>query len=283
MSNTILITGATGNIGSHLVQALAPTPHKVLAGSSNKNAGGGSNQVYIDFADKQSLVAAFKKADTVFLLFPMVAEMVSFAQNAVEAAKEAGVKTLVRSGGAGADSSAGFMMPKVQGTIDDLIVNSGIPYVITQPTSFMQNLVNFFAHDIKNGAVYLPVGRGKMGWIDVRDIASANAAILNNPEPYLNSKITLTGPENLSYAQALAIVAAATGKAVQFVDVPEAAANQSMKDMGMPEFVIQMTASLNQIIKAGYAEGTTSSVQDITGKAPIPLAQFAADYKNHWL
>ena len=282
MSRTILVTGATGNIGSHLVKELRQNEHRILAATSSASEDGKDEKVYLDFADRKSLVAAFKQADTVFLLFPMVAQMVDFAKNAVEAAKEAGVQTLVRSSGAGADGKAGFLMPKVQGTIDDLIVNSGIPYVITQPASFMQNFVNFFAQDIKNGNVYLPVGEGKMAWIDVRDIAKANAGILADPTPYLNSKIMLSGAENLSYPEALGIISKVIGKKIQFVDAPEEAAIAAMAQMGMPQFTIDMTSSLNQIIKAGYAEGTSSSVKEITGQAPISFEQFTQDYKQAW-
>lgn len=282
MSKTILITGASGNIGSQLVKILEQTDNQVLKATQDKTTHGTNNQVYIDFADKNSLVEGFKKADVVFLLFPMVEQMVSFAENAVEAAKEANVKTLIRSSGAGADSNAQFLMPQVQGSIDDLIVNSGIPYVITQPASFMQNFVNFFAQNIKNGAVYLPVGTGKIGWVDVRDIAQVNATILANPSQFIGSKITITGSENLSYAQALKTIADTIGKEIQFVDVPEEAAINAMKEMGMPDFTIQMTSSLNQIIKAGYAEGTTETVKEITGKAPISFKQFSADYQEAW-
>ena len=81
----------------------------------------------------------------------MIEPMIDFAKNAVDAAKLSGVKHIVRSSGAGADSSLEFKMPKVQGTIDDLIKNSGINYTLTKPASFMQNFVNFFADNIKNG------------------------------------------------------------------------------------------------------------------------------------
>ena len=283
MSDTILVTGASGNIGSRLVKELRQGGHRVLAATKEKSKiKEGNDKVYLDFTDKPSMVEAFKKVEKVFLLFPMVEKMVEYAKNAVEAAVEAKVKFLLRSSGAGADSQANFLMPKVQGEIDDLIVNSGIPFVITQPTSFMQNFVNFMTQDIKRGAVYLPVSNGKVGWIDVRDIARTNAAILSNPTPYLGTKITLTGPENLSYKQALNIISETIGKEVQFVDVPEEAALKAMREMGMPNFSIEMTSSLNQIIKAGYAEGTSSAVEEISGQRPISFEQFSIDNQQFW-
>ena len=129
----------------------------------------------------------------------------------------------------------------------------------------------------------MPVGDGKLGWVDVRDIARVNAAILKNPQPYLGQKITITGGENLSFAEAIKILSDTIGKPVQFVDVPEEAARDAMQKMGMPAFIIDMTESLNRIIKAGYAAGVADSVLKITGQSPIAFRQFVADYKQAWL
>lgn len=146
----------------------------------------------------------------------------------------------------------------------------------------MQNFVNFFANDIKNGTLYMPAGQGKLGWVDIRDIAAVNAEILKNPNAYVNQELTITGAENLSFEDALAIVSSVLDKKVNYVDVSENAAIQAMKDYGMPDFVIEMTSSLNKIIKAGYAEGVTETVEKITGKQPISFRQFVEDYKENW-
>lgn len=128
----------------------------------------------------------------------------------------------------------------------------------------------------------MPAGQGKLGWVDIRDIAAVNAEILKNPNAYVNQELTITGAENLSFEDALAIVSSVLDKKVNYVDVSENAAIQAMKDYGMPDFVIEMTSSLNKIIKAGYAEGVTETVEKITGKQPISFRQFVEDYKENW-
>ena len=280
MNRKILITGSTGNIGSQISKNLLAQNIPFTAGINSSEIAEG--KVFLDYNDEDNLKETFSGHDTVFLLFPMHSKMVDWAKSAVKAAKEANVKHIVRSSGAGADSSSAFFMPKTQGTIDDIIRNSGISYTITQPASFMQNFVNFFAHDIKNGQVYQPVGNGKMGWVDVRDIAAVNTQILITPERFINQELTITGSENLSYGEALKIISDTTQKPVDFIDVPAENAIEAMKSYGMPQFNIDMLSSLNQIIKAGYAEGTTTTVKDITGNAPIPFSQFANDYKSYW-
>ena len=284
MKNRILVTGASGNIGSYIVKELETSKVDVMVSVSSKEKEDvANNKVFVDFNDKASLVRAFNNIDTLFLLFPMIEPMIDFAKNAVLAAQEAGVKHIVRSSGAGANSALDFKMPKVQGTIDDLIKNSGIHYTLTMPASFMQNFINFFANDIKNGTLYMPTGQGKLGWVDVRDIAAVNARILQNPELYMNKELMITGPENLSYQDTVTILSEVLGKEINYVDVPEEAAINAMKSVGMQEFIIEMTSSLNQIIKAGYAEGITDTVEKVTGKKPVAFKQFVLDHKAHWL
>lgn len=283
MKNKIFITGATGNIGTHIRKQLDNNNTSYVIGVTSEAEATDDGKRYANFNDKDAMVKAFKDVDTLFLLFPMIPPMINFAQNAVEAAKQAGVKHIVRSSGAGADSSLAFKMPNVQGTIDDIVKNSGIPYTLTKPASFMQNFVNYFANDIKNGTIYMPTGQGKLGWVDVRDIAAVNATVLQNPEAYTNQELTITGNENLSFQEATSIISKIINKDVQHIDVPETAAIQAMESARMPSFAIEMTSSLNQIIKAGYAEGVTDTVKKITGNDPISFEQFALDYKQNWL
>jgi len=148
-------------------------------------------------------------------------------------------------------------MPRIQGTIDDIIRASGIAYTLTKPASFMQNFVNFFSNDIKNGVVYQPVGQGKMGWVDVRDIAAVNTQVLIHPEKYINQELTITGSENLSYAEALKLISKTIGEPIDFVDIPDEKANAAMK-------------------------GVTTTVQNVTGEKPISFEQFANDYQSNW-
>lgn len=283
--NKILLTGATGNIGSQMVKILKEKKIPFTAGiTASGKSPADTDHVVIDFSNKARLVEAFTGFDTVFLLYPMTEQMIEWNKNAVDAAKLAGVKHLVRSSGAGSDPEAGFLMPKVQGTIDAYIKDSGITYTITKPASFMQNFVNFLTNDIKNGAVYQPVRPdAKLNWVDVRDIAAVNAVILEQPYHFQNQEITISGSENLSYDEGLQIISKAIGRPIAFVTVPDEAAIDAMRSYQMSQFNIDMMMSLNHIINLGYAAMHTTAVKDITGKDPISFAQFVDEYKSIWM
>ncbi len=275
--NRILVTGATGAIGSRLVARLNELGADFTTMSSKPGQGAQG-----DFADAASLTRAFTGIDTLFLLLPLAPHKLQLADNAIAAARAAGVKHIVRSSGAGADADSPVSLAQLQGRIDAKVVASGIAYTLLRPSGFMQNWITFTAAQVKAGAVYAPHGNGAQSVIDARDIADAAAAVLTQPAAHAGKIYNLTGAEALTDAQMLAAISAAIGRTVQFVDVPESAAQQAMNDMGMPAVMIGWFMSLNHVIKQGWAAGLTDDVLHLTGHAPRRFADFARDNAAAW-
>lgn len=284
MANPILVTGATGNIGRELTKQLQARGADFAAMSTQSDqTPAGVRVVHGDFTRPATLQAAFAGVDTLFLLFPLVPDMIAMARNAVAAAKAAGVKHIVRSSGAGADSRSPASIAKVHGEIDDLVVGSGIAYTLLRPASFMQNTVNFYAGTIKGAsAIYAPRGNGAVGLIDTRDVAEVAAIVLTAPAAHAGAVYTLTGGEALTDAQVAAAIGRAIGRDVTYVDVPEQAAVDSMTQMGFPPQVIDWLMSLNYVIKQGWAAGLSEDVRRVTGHAPRSFTSFAQENAAVW-
>ncbi|MCA3722407.1 MAG: NmrA family NAD(P)-binding protein [Phenylobacterium sp.] len=283
MTNRILVTGAAGNIGAEIVKRLqARKADFAVMTHASGGAPAGAGETQGDFLDPASLRRAFEGVDTLFLLFPLVPEMPRMAANAVAAAKAAGVRHIVRSSGAGADAASPAAIAKVHGEIDALIRNSGIPFTLLLPTSFMQNLVNFYGAAIRDGALYAPRGDGATAVIDVRDIADVAVEVLTHPAAHAGQSYTLTGPENLTDAQMVSAIARQIGRDVRYVDVPETAAVDSLTRMGSPPQVIEWLMSLNHVIKQGWAAGVSPVVETITGRPPRNLADFVRENAAAW-
>ena len=283
MSNKILITAASGNIGRELVSQLKAASADIIAGSSSSKSVDGIPNRHIDFADIDSLRTAFAGIDTLFLLLPLVPNKVALANNAITAAKAAGVKHIVRSSGAGSDPTSEFALPRLQGEIDQLIIDSGIAYTLVQPATFMQNFATYYAGMIKGGALYLPQGEGRVSYIDVRDIAAVLTMILQNPAKHAGRAYTLTGAVALSNAEAVGAIANAIGKNVSYVAVPDAAAIESMQGMGMDAWSINQMLSLHQLTALGYAAGSTDTVRQLLGREPIKFDDFVAAHVQAWV
>lgn len=283
MANRILVTGASGNIGSVLVQELKASgadfavmtskPGTTIAGVETRHG---------DFGSVASLTAAFKGIDTLFLLFPLVENKLELAKNAAAAAKAAGVKHIVRSSGAGADATSAFALPKLQGEIDDILAATGIATTFLRPNVFMQNYVNYQSQAIKDGTIYAADGGQAQSFVDTRDIAAVAARVLTNPVAHAGKAYTLTGAEALTGEQAAATISAALGKPVQHVSVPTEAAVATMNQWGMPPFIVNVMDSLNKIVSAGYASGVSPDVETILGRKPRTFVAFVGENAGVW-
>lgn len=278
MTTQILVTGASGTIGSELVKQLQAAGASVIAGSSSGRFAAGVASRHLDFQDIESLRAAFAGIDTLFLLLPLVEGKVQMARNALQAAREAGVRHIVRSSGAGADAGSSHALARLQGEIDELVQASGLAWTLIRPASFMQNFINFHGGQIKTGTVYLPQGEGRVSHIDVRDIAAVATQILLHPQAHAGAIYTLTGPRALDNAHALSLIGQQTGQTVSYVSVSDADGVAAMRGLGMSEWHIEQLLSLHQIIRAGHAAGVTEDVQQLLGRAPLSFEQFVQDY-----
>lgn len=276
---TILITGASGTIGSALRHALAGLDGKLLFGTRQPRA---ANERAVDFTDREALVEAFHGVDLLFLLLPLVPGKLQLAENAIWAARQAGVKQIVRSSGMGADAASPYSLFALNGAIDELVINSGLAWTIIRPNSFMQNYVTYFGQIVRDGALYLPQGDGASSLIDVADIGRAVAAVLASPERHQGQIYDLTGPEAVTNSQAMATIGQAVGHPVSYIAIDDASAHAAMKGMGLPEVMIDWMLSLHRAVRDGACAAVTNTVRDLTGSAPRSLARFAAEHAAVW-
>ena len=249
--NKILVTGASGNIGAPLVEALRwqGADFEILR---SKAAEATAARV-ASFADEAGLTAAFAGVDTLFVLLPLVPDKLDLAKNVARAAVAAGVKHIVRSSGAGADPEASFALPRLQGTIDRVFADTGIATTARPPSL-----------------------------VDVRDIAAVAATILADPHPHAGKAYTLTGAEALTDSERVRILSDVLGRDVRFVEVSVAAASASMAQMGTPPVVVEWLDSLNELVSQGYAGAISPDTETLLGRAPGGFRQYAHDQAAAW-
>jgi uncharacterized protein YbjT (DUF2867 family) len=289
MVETILVSGATGTVGSEVV--------KQLSGFSNVNIRAGARSVeklkdlesgdkvkgvHVDYNKPESLKEALKNVDKLFLLAPAAPNAEELESNLVNEAKKTGVRYIVKQSVLGADEDADVEIMRQHRKSEKIIEESGIPYTFLRPNEFMQNFINFHGHSIKNNnAFYLPLENAKVSVVDVRDIAAvAVKALTENGDNnrHNNKTYLITGPEALSYHQMADLLSNATGKKVSYVSISEEEARAAMKEMGMDDWLINTISELANYFKKGYASQVSSAVEEITRKEPLSFSQFANDY-----
>ncbi len=286
MTTTILVTGATGTIGSQVVQALkGQSDVKVRVGVRNaakadKLKGGNVEAVDFEYNKPELVDAAVKGAQKLFLVTPFDQDQVNLAVKLVDAAKAAGVQHIVKLSAMGTDFEPGIQLARWHRTVERYIAGSGVKYTFLRPNNFMENFINYYP-PAKDGNIYLPFGQGAVSWVAGADVAAVAAAALTRPG-LENQASVITGAEALTITQVAAILGEVSGRKIQYVDVPEAAARKAMLDMGMPAWMVDGMMELHGIDKAGYASAVADTVQKLTGRAPISFAQFAQQNAAAW-
>jgi uncharacterized protein YbjT (DUF2867 family) len=294
---TILVTGATGTVGSEVVKQLtsispSSSGHKIRAAVHSKNKADKLKQfdnkrveiVELDYAKPETVADALNKVDNLYLQTLPIPDVTDICSNLVKEAKKNNVKYIVKLSAMGADSDPRSTILRLHGEEEKIIADSGIAYTFLRPPAFMQNFVTQFGHTIRTqNAFYVPAGDAKMSFVDARDIAAIAVGMLTNnsnggSQQHHNKAYDITAQDALSYRQVADILSNEVGKKISYIDITEDGARKGMEQIGMSDWFIDIMIELFRIIRAGYGSETTAAVEHITGRKPISFAQFAKDY-----
>jgi uncharacterized protein YbjT (DUF2867 family) len=284
---SILVTGASGNIGSEVVKELlsdAPDVSIKAAIHSSQNVKKVKSDarvkvIQIDYNESETVREALKGVDKLFLLTPDVPNAADFASNVVIEAKKAGIKQIVKQSVMRADLEADVGTMRLHRQVEKFIEQSGIPFTFLRPNEFMQNFINFHSPSIKeNNAFYLPLEDAKVSLVDVRDIAAVAVKSLIDEDKHKNKTYLITGPEALSYHEVAEILSNATGRKISYVNISEEEARAAMKEIGMNDWLINTVSELSEYFRKGKASEISPAVEEVTGNKPISFSEFANDY-----
>ena len=279
MPKTILITGATGTVGSEVLRQLAGREGiRICAAVRDLSKSPGVDAVLFDYDKPETLPTACRSADAIFMVAPFTPQGVEQSQALLDAACTAGVKHVVKL--SVTRSLAGITVGRWHATIDAALKNSGMAWTILLPGGFMQNFVETSMLR-PDGGIYLPVGNAQLAFIDIRDIAAVAVKALTEPG-HEGREYALTGPAEVSYAEAAAVMSEVSGRQIRFVDVPESAARQAMLGAHMPEWLVDVMMELHAWSKANRESEITTTVQDVLGRPARTFREFARDYADHW-
>lgn len=284
---SILVTGATGTVGSEVVKQLSAKGEIIRAAARSVSDNtfrnlGGVQVVQLDYNNPDTIATAFKGVEKLFLLTPPQSTTVDFTSYLVREAKKAGIRYIVKQSVMGADTEPGIIPISIRlhRQAEKIIEESNIPFTFLRANFFMQNFANFYGNSIKiQGAFYAPAGDARISLVDVRDIAAVAVNALTSTNGKHEGKAhNITGGEALSHGQAAEILSKQLGKKVNYVNVSDEDARKGMKDMGMDEWTINSVIALFEFAKAGHWSAISPVTEQITGNKPISFSQYAGDY-----
>jgi uncharacterized protein YbjT (DUF2867 family) len=281
----ILVTGATGTIGSYVVDQLLRREVNFRAAyhdsaKASKINLPGVEIVRIDNAKLETIRTSLAGVEKLFLLTPGLQETDKITSNFVDEARKAGVKRIVDLSVMGAGSGLRTIGGRLHREAEKVIETSGISYTHLRPNYFMQNFVNFYAQNIREqNAFFLPLSDAKISFVDIRDVASVAVESLIG-EGHDGSIYTITGPDTLSCHEVARILSEVTGRKITYVSISEEETRQRLKAIGMPSDVVDYLVYSYKFTREGNLSMVTNIIEQVTGKRPISFKQFAADNKE---
>jgi uncharacterized protein YbjT (DUF2867 family) len=280
----ILVTGASGTVGSEVLKQLRQHGAEVRAAFHNpkkaeKARAQGLDAVTLDFADRASIAAALKGVDKLFLLGATAPNQPELEINVVDEAKKAGVQHIVKLSVLDAAGEK-YLLARWHRAVEKAIEGSGLAYTFLRANQFMQNFVTFYSPTIRaQGAFQFPAGDSRVSLVDVRDIAAVAVEALTGPG-HQGRAYELTGPEPLSNGELALKLSAALRRPVKYVNVPPETFKQSVLASGVPRFYADMLLDLYRFYVAGGAQQVSGDVKKVTGRKPRTFDDFAREHAS---
>lgn len=274
-----LITGATGKLGSKIIASLLNTlPASQLAVSvRNPNKAENLRSLGIeirhgDFDQPDTLDIAFAGIDRILIISADGDNETRIRQhtNAVEAAKRANVKFIAYTSIANASESKNIMAPPHVAT-EAAIIQTGIPYSFLRNNWYLENEMGSIQGAIAGAPWVTSAGPGKVGWAIQQDYADAAAAILlgNGHE---NTVYELSGPL-LTQEELVAELSSVIGKEVPVHQVNDEKYAETMKGIGLPDYVIPIVVGIQESIRNGSLAVESNDFEKILGRPLTPIKE----------
>jgi uncharacterized protein YbjT (DUF2867 family) len=273
---TIVVTGASGNVGRPLVSQLSAAGARVRAVTRTPNTA--------EFPDGveavSSAVDALSGASAVFLNSRALGDDLA---DVVALAKRSGVTKLVALSAINADDDFSRQPSRFRGDrnkeVEQLAVDSGLAWVSLRPAVFASNFVGMWSAQIRAGDVVGgPYAAASAAPIVETDIAAVAAQALLTDE-FVGQQLPLTGPQAFTNSELVQIIGTVLGRPLRYLEVPPDVVRQRFIGLGLgAEFADAYTAMLADTLDKPAL--VTREVEKITGRPATSFAQWVADHRN---
>ncbi len=275
MSQKILVLGANGTVGKHLVAELLACGEQVKAASRNATPMEGAEAVAFDFTTAAGAIEPLLDGvDRLFLMLPTgYVNSYELLAPVAQAAIDRGIKVVFQSVlGVDADDSIPYRK------VELMLINSGVASVVLRPNWFMDNFVNFWLPGIQHDVIAVPAAEGQSSFIDSRDIAASAAAALTS-SAFDNQQFNLTGPQAMGYADAAELIGKAIGRPLAYQPLSDDDFIAMLTQAGVPADYAGFLASIFAPVRMGWTAAVSDAVEQLTGSAPRTLEAWIAEHQ----
>lgn len=282
---TLLVTGASGHLGRRVLELLLESQNRTIIATTRtpeKLADFGERGVIVrpaDFENLASLAEAFAGADRLLLIstdaLSVPGQRLNQHRNAVKAAEQAGVSHVVYTSliNPGPDSPV-LLAPDHLGT-ETALAESKMGWTVLRENIYAEVLLGSLIQAVQFGGLFNAAANGKAAYITREDCARAAAAALAASFEGRRT-LDITGPEALSQTELAALAGRISGKQLDYVPLEPEVLIQNMVNAGLPRPLAATYASFDTAIAQGKFSAVTNSVEELTGRKPISVAEFLA-------
>ena len=278
----ILVTGATGNVGSEIARQLIAknVPFRIYVRDADKAAtmiGAEGYEIALgDFSNEAAFDSALEGVDAVYMVTNQSDAFKSDLQRMVRQAEQAGIKRFVMLSAEGDPESDIFFVRRT-GELEEIVRGTSLDWTFLRPDWFMQNFAGFVAA----GMVAFPEGPGKTSFVDVRDIAEVAIKALTETG-HTHRTYRLTGPDAMTFAQAAARISAGLGRDIPFVGITPEQMRDGLIAQGAEVWYAEMNAEMTFAIRMGMSFSPSNDVEFLLGRKPRALETYVSDHKAGW-
>ncbi len=272
----IAVTGATGQLGRLVIDALlkkVPAAEIIAAVRSPEKAADlaalGVQLRQADYAKPETLASAFSGVEKVLLISSSeVGAREAQHKAVIAAAKEAGVSLLAYTSLLHADTSPLGLATEHRAT-EQALIASGVPYAILRNGWYTENYAASIAPAITHGAFIGAAAEGKIASASRKDYAEAAAAVLAGNKA-AGQIYELSGDSAYTLAEFTAEIARQSGKAIQYIDMPQADFSAALKGAGLPDWLAEMLADSDAAAAKGGLFDDSHTLSKLTGHPTTP-------------
>ncbi|WP_181783465.1 NAD(P)H-binding protein [Pseudonocardia pini] len=260
-----LVLGATGKTGRRVAARLRLRGTPVRAASR-------SSRTRFDWTDPTGWDAALEGVSTVYLVPPTVPGPV---HEFVARAEAAGVRRLVLLSGHGADTWGDSTFGLDMRSAEDAVRGSALEWTVLRPSNFSQDFdEDVFHAPLVAGGLALPAGEVPEPFIDLEDVADVAATVLAEPGRHAGRVYELTGPRALTFAEAVELIARASGLPLTYKQVSLAEYTAALVEQGVSETEAEHVSAMFELMARGVIAGTTDGVATVLGRPPRTFEEY---------
>jgi uncharacterized protein YbjT (DUF2867 family) len=279
----VLVIGATGKVGRHLVDELVSRGVAVRAATRVPGpAGPLVTPVRFDWDDPDTHADAVAGIDTVYLIAPsFVVDPTPVTGPFLQTAAAAGVRRVVTQTAMGIEHAVGTGLH----ALEQQVMATVPSWTMIRPNWFAQNFdEGAYRFEIAATRGFAaPAGDAPVSFVDTRDVAAvAAAALLGDPGDWAGREVAPTGPRPVTFAESAEIVSHAWGETVEYRDCTPEAGRAALVAAGLPGDYADFMMGIYAMLRGGLLGAVTDDVEAVTGRPARTLEQYAADATPPW-